>query len=170
LHLDSTTRSMIDEFSTSNFLAIAHASTVPTGRTNGVHPTVPTLVVPESRSILHSITTKSIIQIATDTFGFQVERRPVEFAEVTSGKFQEVAAVGTAAAVTPVRTVSFTGKALGLAGDVVKTVPIGDGLKAGPWWPKFLFELTGIQSGDRKDLWEWCWPAQGITPSKPGQL
>jgi branched-chain amino acid aminotransferase len=90
LHLDSKTRSVIDEFSTSNFIAIARERA-----SDGVSRK---LVVPTSASILASVTTKAIIQIAED-FGWEVERRPVPFSEVVEGKYEEVAACGTAAAV-----------------------------------------------------------------------
>lgn len=89
LHLDSATRTQIDEFSTSNFLAIKKQT----------DPSQPkTLVVPTSESILKSVTTKTIIQIAED-FGWTVERRAILFQEVKDGVFEEVAACGTAAAV-----------------------------------------------------------------------
>lgn len=89
LHLDSATRTYVDEFSTSNFLAIKKQADASAPKT---------LVVPESESILKSVTTKAIIQIAED-FGWAVERRRVHFQEVKDGQFEEVAACGTAAAV-----------------------------------------------------------------------
>lgn len=87
--LDSKTHTLIDEFSTSNFLALKYG---PSGNKEDV-----TLVVPESPSILKSITTMSVIDLATKTFGWRVELRPVAFSEVANGGFDEVAAAGTAA-------------------------------------------------------------------------
>lgn len=56
LHLDSATRKYIDEFSTSNFLGIAASK----------DPSQPRkLVVPTSPSILNSVTTRCIVEIAT---------------------------------------------------------------------------------------------------------
>lgn len=72
LHLDSKTRTYIDEFSTSNFVALLKdPSTQST-----------TLVVPESSSILKSVTTKSLVELSK-SFGWNVELRPVPWSEVT---------------------------------------------------------------------------------------
>lgn len=87
LHLDSKTRTYIDEFSTSNFVALLDDPT--TGSK--------TFVVPESVSILKSVTTKSLIELSK-SFGWNVEMRPVPWVEVAN--FSEVAACGTAAVIT----------------------------------------------------------------------
>ena len=71
LHLDSKTRTYIDEFSTSNFVALLKEPS--TERT--------TLVVPESSSILKSVTTKSLIELSK-SFGWTIEMRAVPWAEV----------------------------------------------------------------------------------------
>ncbi|TFH39329.1 MAG: branched-chain amino acid aminotransferase, partial [Chrysiogenales bacterium] len=76
LYLDSAQKRYIDEFSTSNFIAI---------RDN-------TYVTPKSDSILPSITNDSLSMIAQD-MGMIVERRPVEVKELET--FNEVGAVGT---------------------------------------------------------------------------
>jgi branched-chain amino acid aminotransferase len=87
LHLDPRTRTYIDEFSTSNFVATkVDPSTKKT-----------TFVVPDSVSILKSVTTKSLVELCHD-FGWAVERRPVPWTEV--GSFSEIAACGTAAVIT----------------------------------------------------------------------
>jgi branched-chain amino acid aminotransferase len=99
LHLDSKSRTYIDEFSTSNFVALLKD---PSKETT-------TFVVPESTSILKSVTTKSLVELSK-TFGWSVERRPVPWTEVAS--FSEVAACGTAAVI----TVPFS------------TCPVSDGL------------------------------------------
>ena len=87
LHLDSKSRTMIDEFSTSNFVAIQKDES--TQRT--------TFIVPESASILKSVTTNSLIELSK-SFGWTVEIRPVPFTEVAN--YSEVAACGTAAVIT----------------------------------------------------------------------
>jgi branched-chain amino acid aminotransferase len=69
LHLDSKTRSHIDEFSTSNFVALLN---------QGGNKT---FVVPESVSILKSVTTKSLMELAR-MFGWGVEMRVVPWPEV----------------------------------------------------------------------------------------
>jgi branched-chain amino acid aminotransferase len=73
LHLDSKTRTHIDEFSTSNFVALLQdPSTKCT-----------TFIVPESSSILKSVTTKSLIELSK-SFGWTVEMRAVPWVEVRS--------------------------------------------------------------------------------------
>ena len=168
LHLDSATRSLIDEFSTSNLLAISHgsargAATAETAEeaVSGAASSVK-LIVPASESILRSVTTLSICDLAT-SFGWTVERRHVPFAELVAGAFDEVAAAGTAAAVTPVGSVSFTPKALGQDGDKLTKVVIGAGV-IGPCFTQVLKTLTGIQSGDESESFGWMWPAEGIAP------
>jgi branched-chain amino acid aminotransferase len=76
LHLDSKTRTHIDVFSTSNFVALLDdsSSTATTGSKK-------TFVVPESSSILKSVTTKSLIELAK-MFGWKVEMRAVPWPEV----------------------------------------------------------------------------------------
>ncbi|KAK4054401.1 hypothetical protein OIV83_000895 [Microbotryomycetes sp. JL201] len=150
LHLDSKTRTHIDEFSTSNFLAILKRDSPSSERT---------LVVPTSPSILASVTTKAIIQIAQD-LGWNVERRPVPFKEVVDGKYEEVAACGTAAALTPVRSITYH-----TSPEEKSKVPIGNGETAGEGFLQILAELTGIQSGVRDDKHAWCWPQEGCDGS-----
>jgi branched-chain amino acid aminotransferase len=71
LHLDSKTRSVIDEFSTSGFIGVKKE-----GESY-------TLVVPDSKNVIKSVTADSICEIAK-SFGWKVEARPVSFA--TSAK------------------------------------------------------------------------------------
>ncbi|GAA5952305.1 hypothetical protein JCM3765_001934 [Sporobolomyces pararoseus] len=149
LHLDSKTRSYIDEFSTSNFLAIKK-STSP--------DEVPTLVVPTSPSILKSVTTKSIVGIA-ESFGWKIEARPIPFEEVVNGAFEEVMACGTAAAITPIRSISYC-----TSEEKLEKITIGTG-ETGPRVLELLAELTGIQSGTRPDKQGWCWPKEGVDGS-----
>jgi branched-chain amino acid aminotransferase len=73
LHLDSKTRTYIDEFSTSNFVALVEDPST--------HQTA--IVVPESSSILKSVTTKSLIELSK-SFGWKVEMRAVPWSEVRS--------------------------------------------------------------------------------------
>lgn len=155
LHLDAKTRTHIDEFSTSNFLALK-APSAEGGK--------PTLVVPTSPSILKSVTTKSIVGIAKDLLGWDVELRAVRFDEVTSGAFAEVAACGTAAALTPVRSITYLDG--NEAGGEMRKVKLGDGEKAGPYFLQMLSMLTGIQAGDVKQDFGWCWPAEGLDSAK----
>ena len=147
--MDSQTRTYIDEFSNSNTLFLTSRN-----------PDKITLVVPDSPCKLQSVTAKSIVDIAAKTFGWDVQVRPVKFSEVIEGKFDECCAAGTAAAITPVGSISYTdpqGKR--------QTAQIGPEPKtAGPYFVKLLQELTGLQAGDREDTFGWGWPAEGIKP------
>jgi len=126
LYLDSKEKKYIDEFSTSNFIAI---------RGN-------TYITPDSRSILKSITNDSLAIIARDR-GMEVEKRPVLFEEVES--FDEVGAVGTAAVVTPVSIIHHNGK----------DYRFGSEDTAGPVITSLYDTLTGIQQGDIEDKFNW---------------
>lgn len=66
LHLDSKTRSEIDEFSTSGFIGVK------------VEGEKTTLVVPDSKNVIRSVTSDSIQEIAK-SFGWTVEVRSVSF-------------------------------------------------------------------------------------------
>jgi branched-chain amino acid aminotransferase len=70
LHLDSRTRSEIDEFSTSGFIGIRGDPEKDGGDV--------TVVVPDSKNVIKSVTSDSICQIAQH-FGWKVEQRPVSF-------------------------------------------------------------------------------------------
>jgi branched-chain amino acid aminotransferase len=126
LYLDSREKKYIDEFSTSNFIAI---------RGN-------TYVTPKSSSILASITNDSLSVIAAD-LGLSVERRAVEISELE--RFDEIGAVGTAAVVTPVNLVHFRGR----------DYRFGDGEHAGPVITRLYQKLTAIQTGDAPDTHGW---------------
>jgi branched-chain amino acid aminotransferase len=89
LYLDAKTQSMVEEFSTSNFVGINHAKKL--------------YVTPQSSSVLPSITNKSLMQIAHDE-GYTVEARDIPVTELAD--FDEVLAVGTAVVVTPVGSVT----------------------------------------------------------------
>lgn len=67
LHLDSRTRTEIDEFSTSGFIGV-HG----TPETGDV-----TIVVPDSKNVIKSVTSNSICEIASKLFGWKVEMRAV---------------------------------------------------------------------------------------------
>lgn len=100
------------------------------------------LVTPESPSILPSITLKSVLTLAKEELGLEVERRRVSIDEVPS--FAEMGCTGTAAVITPVGTVHHAGK------DTVIT----DGV--GPITRKLYDLLTGIQRGKLADKRGWC--------------
>eukprot|EP00927_Polykrikos_kofoidii_P058953 TRINITY_DN5388_c0_g3_i1.p1 TRINITY_DN5388_c0_g3~~TRINITY_DN5388_c0_g3_i1.p1 ORF type:complete len:414 (+),score=61.49 TRINITY_DN5388_c0_g3_i1:53-1294(+) len=86
LYLDAAERKYIEEFNTSNFVAITKD-----GRY--ITPLAP-------RSVLKSNTNAALKQIAID-MGLQVEERRIDF-EAEVDTFAEVGAVGTAVVVTPI--------------------------------------------------------------------
>lgn len=65
LHLDSATRSEVDEFSTSGFI----------GALQGEDGKI-TLVAPDSPNVINSVTSDSVLRIA-ESFGWAVEKRSV---------------------------------------------------------------------------------------------
>ena len=127
LYLDAATRSLVDEFGTSNFFGITGD-----GR----------YVTPESTSILRSITNKSLQTLAAD-FGLKVERRNIKVTDLAN--FTEVGACGTAAVITPVYSITH--------GDKVYT--FGKEKEAGPTLTKLYKELQGIQYGEIADRHKW---------------
>jgi branched-chain amino acid aminotransferase len=128
LYLDSREKRYIDEFSTSNFIAI---------RNN-------TYITPKSNSILPSITNDSLSIIAQD-LGMIVERRQVEATELET--FDEVGAVGTAAVITPVNLIRYRDR----------DYTFGSGEHAGPVITKLYERLTKIQTGDYEDKNGWLY-------------
>jgi branched-chain amino acid aminotransferase len=135
LHLDSRTRTVIDEFSTSAFIGV---------RQQGDDVTI---VVPDSKSAIKSVTSDSACEIAK-SFGWKVENRPVEYSELKS--FTEVIAAGTAAALVPIRSISMKSK-----GDKIDYRGASD--EPGPIITKLLSTLKGIQQGKIKDQFGWLY-------------
>jgi branched-chain amino acid aminotransferase len=129
LYLDSATHRYIDEFGTSNFLAITK---------KGAY------VTPDSASVLPSVTNMSLQVIAKD-FGLAVERRKIRVTELAD--FAEVGACGTAVVITPVCSI--------LHGKTLYT--FGKENEAGPTLTKLYNEITGIQYGEIDDRHEWMY-------------
>lgn len=155
LHLDSATRTLVDEFSTSNCLLLSYENGASTADEDKLKK--PSLFVPASPSILKSVTAKSIAEIASKTFGWNVSIAPVPFANVKDKKFDEIAAAGTAAVITPVRSVTYH-----VSETDTQKVEIGNGKTAGPAFIQLMTNLTGIQSGDVEDTFGWLWPKEGV--------
>ena len=128
LYLDAKTNTFVEEFSTSNFIAIDK---------NGAY------VTPKSDAILASITNKSLMEIARSE-GMDVQVRPIEVNEV--GSFQEVAACGTAVVVTPVSHIHYKDKSF---------VINGGSIEVGPVMNKLYNKVRGIQKGDISDPFGW---------------
>lgn len=141
LFLDSKTRTLIDEYGSSNFFAIKGD----------------TYVTPLSDSVLPSITNKTLQQVAVD-LGMKVEKRRVPVEELAG--FDEVGACGTAVVVTPIWKVDV--KPALAAEEVAKTYVVGTEGKVGPVTTTLYKQITGIQNGDLPDTHGWCWEIEGV--------
>lgn len=128
LYLDAKEHKYIEEFATSNFLAITKD-----GR----------YVTTKSPSILPSVTNLTLRQLAADC-GIPVEVRRVAFEELED--FAEIAACGTAVVITPVCEIT--------RGDKVIRVGSPDG--CGPVLEKLYHMVQGIQYGELPDTHGWC--------------
>jgi len=131
LYLDALERKYVEEFGTSNFVAIK----------NG------TYVTPDSASVLKSITNKSLMELAS-LQGLKVEQRKISVDEIET--FEEVAACGTAVVITPVSRF--------VRGDA--TIQIGDDPNAvGPTFASLYKKVRAIQTGDIEDQLGWTFDA-----------
>jgi len=120
IYLDPLTHSKIDEVGAANFFGITHDNV---------------LVTPKSSSILPSITKRSILYIAEHMLGMKVEERPCHVDEIS--EFKEAGACGTAAIITPIKSITHKGK----------TTQFGDG-EVGETVSKLYDILMGIYYGD----------------------
>ena len=117
VYVDSATRTHIEETGGANVIFVTKDGK---------------LVTPKSDTILPSITRRSLLQVAKDYLGMEVEERPVELAEI--GEFAECGLCGTAAVISPVGTIVDHGKEIHYAG-------------MGSTIQKLYDTLTGIQMG-----------------------
>lgn len=117
LYVDSATRQHIEETGGANILFVTKEGK---------------LVVPKSDTILPSITRRSLIQVARDYLGLDVEERVVGVEEL--GDFAEAGLCGTAAVISPVGKIVDHGKEYTYAG-------------MGQVIEKLYNTLTGIQMG-----------------------
>ena len=95
------------------------------------------LVTPKSNSILPSITRRSLVQVAKDYLGIEVEERKVHKNELKD--FVEVGLCGTAAVISPIGQITNH--------EEVINVPSGM-QEIGPVLGKLRVTLTGIQMGE----------------------
>jgi len=125
MFLDSQTRTYVEESGGANFLFVDKDGT---------------LVVPTSLtdSILPSITRRSLVTVATEMLGMEVEERLVRFDEIDG--FVECGMCGTAAVISPV------GKVVDIEG--VEHVFSSGMEQVGPVMAKLRATLTGIQAGE----------------------
>lgn len=133
LHLDSRTRTEVDEFSTSGFIGVKQEGDQFT------------LSVPDSKNVIKSVTSDSIQHIAR-SLGWKVEQRPIKYEELPS--FTEIMAAGTAAALVPIKSITMRSR-----ND--KFLYQGGSDEPGPACVKLLTTLKGIQQGKIKDQFGW---------------
>lgn len=129
LYLDAATQATIEEFSTSNFVAISNQDKK--------------YVTPQSPSVLPSITNKSLMTIASE-LGLEVETRQIDIDELDS--FDEVFACGTAVVLTPVGSVTREN------GQAFKYNEDG---KIGDTTLELYKRVRAIQNGEVEDKYGW---------------
>ena len=121
MYLDAKTRTKVEETGGANFIFVTKDNKV---------------VTPKSSSILPSITRRSLITVAKDYLGLEVEEREVEFSEVAD--FAECGLCGTAAVISPVGKIYDHGREIAFPSGMEEMGPI----------TRKLYEtLTGIQMG-----------------------
>ena len=121
MYLDSATRTKVEETGGANFIFVTKDNKV---------------VTPKSDTILPSITRRSLLYVAKEYLGLEVEEREVYKEELSD--FAECGLCGTAAVISPV------GKIV----DHGKEICLPSGMSAmGPVTQKLYDTLTGIQMG-----------------------
>ena len=121
MYLDAATRTKVEETGGANFIFVTKDGKV---------------VTPKSDSILPSITRRSLIYVAKEYLGLEVEEREVFLDEVKD--FAECGLCGTAAVISPVGKIVDHGKEI--------CIPAGM-TDMGPITKKLYDTLTGIQMG-----------------------
>ncbi|RCI15297.1 hypothetical protein L249_7002 [Ophiocordyceps polyrhachis-furcata BCC 54312] len=101
LHLDSARHEEVDEFSTSGFIGVLRKGDDDDDDDDDDEDV--TLVVPDSRCAIDSVTSDSVLAIGR-SFGWKTDRRTVLYTDLPS--FSEVIAAGTAAALVPIRSIT----------------------------------------------------------------
>lgn len=121
MYLDAATRTYVEETGGANFLFITKDNKV---------------VTPKSDSILPSITRRSLMIVAKEYLGLEVEERPVHKDELKD--FVECGLCGTAAVISPVGKIVDHGTEICLPSGMTEM---------GPVTKKLYDTLTGIQMG-----------------------
>ena len=121
MYLDPATRTKVEETGGANFIFVTKDGKV---------------VTPKSDSILPSITRRSLIHVAKEYLGLEVEEREVLFDEVKD--FAECGLCGTAAVISPVGKIVNHGEEICLPSGMEKM---------GPTIQKLYDTLTGTQMG-----------------------
>lgn len=124
MYLDPETRTKVEETGGANFIFITRDGKV---------------VTPKSGSILPSITRRSLMSVAKDYLGLEVEERVVYKEELS--EFAECGLCGTAAVISPVGKIVDHGTEICLPSGMAEM---------GPITKKLYDTLTGIQMGHMK--------------------
>lgn len=120
LYLDPATRTKIEEAGGANFIAVTKSGK---------------LITPKSDSILPSITRRSVLQIAKDVLGIEVEETDLYIDQLDD--IAEAGLCGTAAVISPIGSVDYRGKRHVFYSET----------EVGPVIKKLYDTLVGIQSG-----------------------
>lgn len=131
MYLDPATHTYIEETGGANILFVTKGGK---------------LVTPKSNSILPSITRRSLIQVAKDYLGIEVEERKINKNELAD--FAECGLCGTAAVISPIGKIVDHGTEI--------NVPSGME-EIGPVLKKLRETLTGIQMGEIKAPEGWIY-------------
>lgn len=123
LYLDPREHRNIEEIGAANFLGFRDG----------------TLVTPDSSSILRSITRRSLLEIASNVFGWTTEEREIPLEEL--GEMESAACCGTAAVISWISRIA--------DGDREWSFDFDER------WQKLYDELVGIQSGTHDDPFGW---------------
>ena len=121
MYLDAKTRTKVEETGGANFLFVTKDNKV---------------VTPKSSSILPSITRRSLLYVAKEYLGLEVEEREVYLDEVKD--FAECGLCGTAAVISPVGKIVDHGTEICMPSGMTEM---------GPTTKKLYETLTGIQMG-----------------------
>ena len=121
MYLDSATRTYVEETGGANFLFVTKDGKV---------------VTPKSDTILPSITRRSLLYVAKEYLGLEVEERQITLDEVAD--FAECGLCGTAAVISPVGKINDHGREIAFPSGMDEM---------GPVTKKLYDTLTGIQMG-----------------------
>lgn len=136
MYLDAATRTKVEETGGANFIFITKDNKV---------------VTPKSNSILPSITRRSLVYVAKEYLGLEVEEREVFLDEVKD--FAECGLCGTAAVISPVGKIVNHGEEIAFPSGMEK---MGDTIQ------KLYDTLTGIQMGTIEAPKGWIYTVEEV--------
>ena len=130
LYLDSSEHRYIDEAGSANIIISMKDGS---------------FITPSSKAVLSSITRRSLMDIAKKELNMSTVERPIDLRKEISN-FNEVAACGTAAVLSPVGKIWFDERWHSI---------FDDGESVGPVMQEMYDILVGIQKGEREDKFNW---------------